>query len=83
METTLSVRWQSSLAFLIRHHGGPIIIRSPRQPLLHHDQTVLKGLTVALNLPPNKAFRHVETLFVQGNNIFVLNQNKPPCLIIR
>ena len=29
-----------------------------------------------------KAFRHVETLFVQGN-IFVLNQNKPPCLVIK
>ena len=30
----------------------------------------------------NKAFRHVEILFVQGN-IFVLNQNKPPCLVIK
>ena len=30
----------------------------------------------------NKVFRHVETLFVQGN-IFVLNQNKPPCLVIK
>ena len=29
-----------------------------------------------------KAFRHVKTLFVQGN-IFVLNQNKPPCLVIK
>ena len=28
------------------------------------------------------AFRHVETLFVQGN-IFVLNPNKPPCLVIQ
>ena len=28
-----------------------------------------------------KAFRHVENLFVQSN-IFVLNQNKPPCLVI-
>ena len=28
-----------------------------------------------------KTFQHVETLFVQGN-IFVPNQNKPPCLVI-
>ena len=30
----------------------------------------------------HKVFQHVETLFVQGN-IFVLNQNKPPCLVIK
>ena len=30
----------------------------------------------------NKAFRHLEILFVHGN-IFVLNQNKPPRLIIK
>ena len=29
-----------------------------------------------------KAFRHVKTLFIQGNK-FVLNQNKPPCLVIK
>ena len=34
------------------------------------------------HLSHNEAFRHVETLFVQGN-IFVLNQNKPPCLLIK
>ena len=30
----------------------------------------------------DEAFRHVETLFVQVN-IFVLNQNKPLCLVIK
>ena len=30
----------------------------------------------------NMAFRHVETLFVQGN-IFVLKQDIPPCLLIK
>ena len=30
----------------------------------------------------NKAFRREETLFVQGN-IFVLNRNQPPGLVIK
>ena len=36
----------------------------------------------AINNLPNKAFQHVETLFVQGNHVR-MNQNKPYFLLTK
>ena len=44
--------------------------------------TVSKSWHCRIRIIRNKAFWNVETLFIQGN-IFVLDQNKPPCLVIK